>query len=57
MIVSYNGKNYCGYQVQNNGNTIQAELEKAIAMQKGKYVVFCVTADVENAKTIIDKAF
>lgn len=34
-----------------------AKLDKAIAMQKGKYVVFCVTADVENAKTIIDKAF
>ena len=34
-----------------------AKLEKAIAIQKGKYVVFCVTADVENAKTIINKAF
>lgn len=33
------------------------KLEKAITMQKGKYVVFCVTADIETAKTIIDKAF
>lgn len=28
--LSYNGKNYCGWQVQPNGNTVQAEVEKAI---------------------------
>lgn len=30
MIVSYNGKNYYGFQRQKNGNTIQNELETAI---------------------------
>lgn len=28
-IVSYIGRHYCGFQLQPNGNTIQAELEKA----------------------------
>lgn len=31
IYLAYNGKNYCGWQVQPNGNTIQAELEKALA--------------------------
>ena len=30
MIVTYNGKNYSGYQVQKNSNTIQQELQNAI---------------------------
>lgn len=30
MVVSYNGKNYSGYQIQKNGRTIQQELENAI---------------------------
>jgi tRNA pseudouridine38-40 synthase len=30
MVVRYDGTNYVGYQVQPNGNTIQAELEKAL---------------------------
>ena len=34
-----------------------AKLEKAVAVQKGKYVVFCVTDNIEEAKTIIDNAF
>ena len=34
-----------------------AKLEKAYAIQKGKYVVVCVTSDIDNAKTIIDKHF
>ena len=33
------------------------KLEKSYLIQKGKYVVLCVTNDIENAKTIIDKAF
>ena len=28
--VSYNGKNYSGFQIQKNANTIQAEVEKAL---------------------------
>ncbi|MDD2799474.1 MAG: tRNA pseudouridine(38-40) synthase TruA [Bacteroidales bacterium] len=32
IYLSYNGKNYCGWQIQPNGNTVQAELEKAIAI-------------------------
>ena len=49
MIVSYNGKNYCGYQVQNNGNTIQAELEKAIAIIT-KENVTCTASGRTDAK-------
>ncbi len=29
-VVQYVGKNYCGFQKQNNGNSIQQEIEKAI---------------------------
>ena len=32
IYLSYNGKNYCGWQIQHNGNTVQAELEKALAI-------------------------
>ncbi|WP_264188453.1 tRNA pseudouridine(38-40) synthase TruA [Halobacillus litoralis] len=39
MIIQYDGTNYAGYQVQPNGNTIQAELEKALLkMHKGTVV-------------------
>ncbi len=31
LIVAYDGTAYCGFQLQPNGNTIQAELEKALA--------------------------
>ena len=30
LTVAYDGTNYCGWQLQPNGNTIQAELEKAL---------------------------
>ncbi len=30
LRVAYDGTNYCGWQVQPNGNSIQAELEKAL---------------------------
>ncbi|MYL72953.1 tRNA pseudouridine(38-40) synthase TruA [Halobacillus litoralis] len=39
MVIGYDGTNYAGYQVQPNGNTIQAELEKALRkMHKGDQV-------------------
>ena len=31
LIVEYDGTRYCGFQLQNNGPTIQAELEGAIS--------------------------
>lgn len=34
-----------------------AKIEKCFAEQKGKYVVLCITNDIDNAKTIINKAF
>lgn len=38
-IIQYDGSNYAGYQVQPNGNTVQAELEKALRkMHKGDRV-------------------
>lgn len=36
LIVSYDGTNYCGWQVQPNGITVQEELEKAL---------FCLTGE------------
>ena len=30
LKVAYDGTNYCGWQLQPNGNTVQAELEKAL---------------------------
>ncbi|MYL51501.1 tRNA pseudouridine(38-40) synthase TruA [Halobacillus litoralis] len=39
MVIRYDGTNYAGYQVQPNGNTIQAELEKALRkVHKGDQV-------------------
>lgn len=34
-----------------------AKLEKAYTLQKGTYVVVCVTEDIGNAKTLIDQYF
>ncbi|MDP4271900.1 MAG: tRNA pseudouridine(38-40) synthase TruA [Bacteroidota bacterium] len=31
IYLSYNGKNYCGWQIQPNGITVQEELEKALS--------------------------
>lgn len=39
MVIQYDGARYVGYQVQPSGNTIQAELEKALTkMHKGTAV-------------------
>ena len=32
LEISYNGKNYCGYQIQPNLTTVQGELEKALTI-------------------------
>ena len=31
LIVAYDGTDYCGWQVQNNGDTIEGELNKALS--------------------------
>ncbi|MCI7619268.1 MAG: DUF4358 domain-containing protein, partial [Firmicutes bacterium] len=33
------------------------KIQKATAVQKGKFVVFCITSDAENAAAIIDESF
>jgi tRNA pseudouridine38-40 synthase len=35
LVVAYDGTNYCGWQVQPNGNTIQAELTAALEQLLG----------------------
>jgi tRNA pseudouridine38-40 synthase len=37
LTVEYDGTNYCGWQVQPNGESIQAVLERAIATFLGKH--------------------
>ena len=32
VYISYNGSNYCGWQIQPNGNSVQQEIETAIRM-------------------------
>lgn len=32
LEVAYHGKNYAGFQIQQNANTVQAEIEKALAI-------------------------
>ena len=49
MTISYNGKNYSGYQIQKNGNTIQAELENAIKIIT-KEKTTCVASGRTDAK-------
>lgn len=47
-IVTYDGKNYNGYQKQNNGKSIQQELEKAIEILT-KEQVTCVASGRTDA--------
>ena len=32
IYLSYNGKNYCGWQAQNNANSVQSELQTALSV-------------------------
>ena len=36
LTIEYDGTNYCGWQIQSNGESIQAALERAIAIFLGK---------------------
>ena len=38
LTLEYDGTNYCGWQVQPNGNTVQAELEKALFSLTGEKI-------------------
>ncbi|MGI6069469.1 MAG: tRNA pseudouridine(38-40) synthase TruA [Blautia sp.] len=38
LIVAYDGTNYCGWQIQNNGITIQGELNRCLSELLGKEV-------------------
>ncbi|MDO4294320.1 MAG: tRNA pseudouridine(38-40) synthase TruA [Eubacteriales bacterium] len=35
LVVAYDGTGYCGWQLQNNGNTIEAELNRALTALTG----------------------
>lgn len=48
-IIAYDGTNYVGYQVQTNGNSIQAELNKALKkMTKGMYIPVCASGRTDS---------
>ncbi len=36
LVVAYDGTNYCGWQIQSNGNTVEAELDKALSHLLGE---------------------
>ena len=36
LIVAYDGTNYCGWQIQPNGNTIEGELNRALSELLGE---------------------
>ncbi len=38
LVVAYDGTNYCGWQLQSNGNTIEAELNKALSRLTGEEI-------------------
>lgn len=38
LVVAYDGTRYCGWQLQSNGNTIEAELNKAISGLTGEEI-------------------
>lgn len=38
LVIEYDGTDYCGFQIQKNGKTIQAELEKALSRVCNKNV-------------------
>ncbi len=38
LVVAYDGTNYCGWQIQANGNTIEAELNKALSHLLGEEI-------------------
>ncbi len=42
LLIAYDGTNFCGWQIQNNGRTVQQALQNAINDAFGKQV--CVTA-------------
>ena len=38
LTIEYDGTNYCGWQVQENGPSIQAEIEKALLAVTGETI-------------------
>lgn len=38
LVVAYDGTNYCGWQIQKNGNTIEAELNRALSELTGEEI-------------------
>ncbi len=38
LVVAYDGTNYCGFQFQKNGNTIEAELNRALSELTGEKI-------------------
>ena len=39
LIVAYDGTNYCGWQIQPNGNTIEGELNRALSELLGEIII------------------
>ena len=56
--LSYNGSNYCGWQIQPNGPSIQAELNKALStlLRAEIYVVGAGRTDTGFMAAVAERA-
>lgn len=50
VIIEYDGTRYVGFQIQHNGNSIQAELEKALKLMSKGYEIKVVASGRTDSK-------
>ncbi len=56
-IVEYDGTNFCGWQIQENGKTIQGEIEKAIKLFSGEDVTICTAGRTDSGVHALAQVF
>mgnify|MGYP003289524224 CR=1 FL=1 len=56
-IVGYDGTNYCGFQVQKNGNTIEAEIEKALKKITNEDITIYASGRTDSGVHAIGQVF
>ena len=51
LVVAYDGTNYCGWQVQKNGETIESVLNRAIGELTGEEIQVFMPAEMWRSLT------